>query len=127
MTEQEIIRDLVVQLSDIYFTAKNVHWFSRTYGNHLLFDRIAEGLLDHIDALVEVALMDAETFLPMPIATTNTATTAAEQIIHLHKLLTELLTSLNSIQSIFSEAVKNELNGLAQDVQVKINLLSMVE
>lgn len=127
MTEREILQDLATQLVNIYFAAKNCHWFSRTYGNHLLFDRIADGLLDHVDALVEVALMDAEAFLPMPIATTNTATTAAEQIIHLHKLLTELLTSLNSVESIFSESVKNELNGLAQDVQVKINLLSMVE
>ena len=127
MTNEEIIADIYQQLVNIYFTAKNVHWFSKTYGNHLLFDRIADGLLDHVDALIEVGLMKATDFKALPVVTTNDKPTANEQIALLYMQLKELLAALDSIKTIFAEPIANELNAISQDVQIKINLLTMVE
>lgn len=126
MTENEIIQDLATQIVNIYFASKNCHWFSKTYGNHLLFDRIADGLLDHLDALMETGLMNAEAYYPLSFSVTA-GDNKENYISSLWDALQRLLDSIQSSIDIFPEAVKNELSGLSQDVQTKINFLSMVE
>lgn len=126
MTEKEIIQDLATQVVNIYFAAKNCHWFSKTYGNHLLFDRIADGLLDHLDALMETGLMSSEKYYPITFSVV-TADNVNHYITTLWDMLQKLLDSIQASINVFPEAVKNELSGLSQDVQTKINLLSMVE
>lgn len=127
MTKEEIIKDIYFQLVNIYFTAKNLHWFSKNYSNHLLFDRIADGILDHVDTLIEVSLLDSSTFIALPIQTNNAEEKPEEQILSLHKKLLDLIDSLTSVKDVFSEAISNELNAISQDVQVKYNLLTMVD
>lgn len=127
MTKQDIIKDIYAQLVNIYFTAKNLHWFSKTYGNHLLFDRIADGILDHVDTLIEVGLMHANDYYALPVITQNVEPTKDELILKLDKMLCDLRDALASVQGTFSEAVANELNAISQDIQVKIRLLSMVD
>lgn len=126
MTENEIIQDLATQIINIYFTAKNCHWFSKTYGNHLLFDRIADGLLGHLDALMETGLMNAEAYFPLSFSVIA-GNNKEQSISILWDSLKRLLDSIQSSIDIFPEAVKNELSGLSQDIKTKLNLLSMVE
>lgn len=126
MMKNEIIKNVYNCLFDIYITAKNCHWFSKSYGQHLLFDRIADGILDHVDALIEVTYMNADSFVALPISSSNIASTLEDQILTLKSQLQILQDLLSEIQNVFDEAVVNELNAISQDIRVKQHLLSML-
>jgi len=126
MMKNEIVKNIYNCLYDIYITAKNCHWFSKSYSQHLLFDRIADDILDHIDAFIEVTYMNADTFVALPISSSNIAPNLEDQIITLKTQLGLLQDLLAEIQNVFDEPVVNELNAISQDVRVKQNLLSML-
>lgn len=124
----ENIIKLHVLLNQIYQLSKNLHWFTKNYSDHLLYDRIAGGVLDDDDALVELFLMDEE-FIAMPIPAGVYKETSSKKGLRatLDSTLEEAINQCSKAKtSNILGAAGSLLDGIQEHLVVKRNLLQQV-
>ena len=120
----ENIISLHEKLNQIYQIAKNLHWFTRNYGNHLLFDRIADEVLSDDDSLVELFLMD-EPFVALPVpAAYDSKILATDLYVVLNECINNAIALCESAKAKnIIGAAQSLLDGIQEHLIVKKNLL----
>lgn len=115
--------NIVSALLFTYLSAKHIHWhLAREYGQHLLFDRIADGLLDSIDTIQErylLGMMNTPTATAIPYNDYKTAVSKLKE--YIGSLLKEINT-LDNEEGITTE-LDSSLGTLAEDLKTKLKFL----
>lgn len=118
------LETVVSMLNDIYWESKTLHWTATDYGDHLLYDRIAEGIFDNIDEIMEGAFIP---FYNLPLENSILAKTLRDNATP-QKLVDLLENAIEFIEKCLKnndvlEAVKNILSNVSSELLVKQMLL----
>lgn len=114
--------DLTTNLNSIYRLAKALHWNATKYDEHLLYDRIGDGIDGFIDDIVEVCIVPwTGNGNIIPETKIDSITPGA-----LLDAITRTLALMEGIEARESlpQGVKNLLGTIAQDLIVKRMLLN---
>ena len=116
--EKSDILKIVKNLYEIYTSAKALHWASTDFGEHLLYDRVADGILDYIDEVAEtVAIPFYDDFIIKPEISEYTTISAYDlaEMLYLTILMLEEYQKYNNVM----ESVKTILSNISSDLLKK--------
>ena len=114
------LETIVTNLNSIYLMAKTLHWEALGYADHLLYDRVADGIQDDIDGIMEAA------FLPFyelkigknVIVNSVPASTDATALLSYIEGTIDLVENSLKNNSVL-EGVKNVLSNVSNNLLVK--------
>ena len=126
------MKEIIVRLYKIFGLAKDLHYTSsgpEFYGLHLMFDRIADGLLDHADRIQESYFMPRQ--LPPPSSAEIFAKAAegkqapsAAGLLELIRSTIYRIDQLTAETPDFSEGDKTILGDISADLAAKAGFLT---
>ena len=125
------IDNLICYLLAIANYAKDIHYNcpgASFYGQHLLADRFADNLHDHIDQLKEICLLGHGSQPQHSSWYLRTAADLIPKAVDFKLMRTLMLNCLQDIESItdISKGDENLLGAIAQDIQNNVGLLNIM-
>ena len=118
------LETIVTNLNSIYLMAKTLHWEALGYADHLLYDRVADGIQDDIDAVMEAAFLPfyelkiGKNIIVNSVPASTDATSLLSYIEGTIDLVENSLKNNNVL-----EGVKNVLSNVSNNLLVKQMLL----
>lgn len=114
------MKTIIENLHKIYFVSKMLHWNAIKYDQHLLYDRIAEGMIDAIDKVAESCIFPFETITDLDLNITNYS------LDELIRIIEETARDIQvaCLDPNTTEGAKNTLSGIAEQLNIKAYLIN---